>query len=201
MTEPTTGHGLQTDEELIAAFQQGRADAFSQLVGRYKHQLTNFVYRFLGDFDEADDVVQETFIRVYRNRHSFKPIARFSTWVYTIASNLAKTQLRRRKYHQILSISRKQAVGGRRGESDIDLPATEPGADVHTDRMLLAERIQNALAAISPRYREVVVLFDVQEFSYEEIVKITGLPMGTVKSRLNRGRAQLQKLLEDFVNE
>src|SRR6267143_1100728 len=83
-----------TDEELIGAFQRGDARAFDALVGRYKDQLTNFAFRFLGDFDEADDVVQETFIRVYRKGGAYRPIARFSTWIYTIAANLAKTHLR-----------------------------------------------------------------------------------------------------------
>src|SRR5437879_422409 len=98
MSERHVAVGAQTDEELIKAFQNGREEAFSALVGKYKHQLMNFVYRYLGDYDDADDVVQETFVRVFRHKDSYEPVAKFSTWIYTIASNLAKSQLRRRKF-------------------------------------------------------------------------------------------------------
>src|SRR5689334_21662305 len=88
---------VQSDEELIALFQDGDESAFSILVGRYKDALVNFAFRFMGDYDEADDVAQETFVRVYRNKLAYRPVAKFSTWLYTIASNLSKTALRRRK--------------------------------------------------------------------------------------------------------
>src|SRR5215510_583008 len=93
--------GDLTDEELIAEFQHDNEAAFTELVQRFKDPLTNFAYRFLGDWDDCYDVVQETFIRVYRRRHSYKPIAKFSTWIYTIASNLAKSQLRRKKFNSL----------------------------------------------------------------------------------------------------
>src|SRR5437867_11955697 len=86
-----------TDEELIAAFQHGQAGAFDAIVGRHKDQLVNFAYRYLGDRDEANDVVQESFLRLYSNANAYKPIAKFSTWLTTIVVNLARTQLRRRK--------------------------------------------------------------------------------------------------------
>ncbi len=199
-------HRRLTDEELIRAFQGGDVGAFTELVSRFKNPLVNFVYRFLGDYDEADDVVQETFLRLYRSKHSYQPVAKFSTWLYTIATNLAKTQLRRRKRRALFSIQRRAGEGqsqrsaaqGQEGVS-MDIPDNRYPADREAERALQAERIQQALAAISPKYREVIVLCDIQELSYEEIAEITGLNIGTVKSRINRGRSQLQKLLHDLV--
>jgi len=189
---------VPSDEELIASFQQGKIEAFNLLVGRYKDQLVNFAYRYLGDYDEADDVAQETFIRLYRNKHAYKPIARFSTWLYTIAVNLSKTQLRRRKRHAFFSLTRETDEGRDRA---IDIPDTRYAADGEAESSLKQEIIQNALSSISPKYRAVVVLRDVQELTYEEICAVTGLNIGTVKSRLNRGRAQLQVLLKDLKEE
>ena len=184
-----------TDEELIGAFQRGDASAFDALVGRYKDQLTNFAFRFLGDFDEADDVVQETFIRVYRKGETYRPVARFSTWIYTIASNLAKTHLRRMKRGSLFSLSRGREGGD---ERDYEIPDDGNSADRQAERSLEAAIIQKALDSIPAKYREVVVLSDIQDLTYEEICEITNLNIGTVKSRLNRGRGMLKRLLHSL---
>jgi len=198
MPEQQGGTGPRTDEELMAAFQSGREEAFTMLVGRYKHLLMNFAYRYLGDYDESDDVVQEAFIRVFRHRESYQPVAKFSTWLYTITVNLAKTQLKRRKRLALFSLSRSR--GGEEG-GDRELPDERYAADREAERSLTQALIQKALETISPKYREVVVLCDIQELSYEEIGEITGLNIGTVKSRLNRGRAKLQVLLQQLADE
>lgn len=184
-----------TDEDLIRAFQTGDEGAFVLLVGRYKGRLITYVYRFLGDYDDADDVVQETFMRVYHHKDSYHPIAKFSTWIYTIAGNLARTHLRKR------SLFRYLRFGSEPGERHHDIPSEADGPDMQTDRILLSEKIQKALGKLSPTYREVVILRDIQDLPYEEIAKITGLEIGTVKSRLNRGRTRLQLLLRDVINE
>jgi len=188
----------KTDEELIADFQAGDAGAFTLLVGRYKDQLLNFVYRYVGNYDDADDIVQDVFVRVYRNKDAYRPIAKFSTWIYTIATNLAKTEFRRRKRHALFSLSR--------GHDDehgrqFDIADDRYPADAEADRNLQQELIQRALNSLGGKYREVLILCDVQDLSYEEICGITGLNMGTVKSRLNRGRAKLQILLKDLLDE
>ena len=188
-----------TDEELIAAFQHSSEEAFEVLVGRFKNPLTNFVYRFVGDYDECDDIVQETFVRVFRNKHSYTPQAKFSTWIYTIASNLAKSRLRQRERHRLVSLLLPGQKEGEEKESEI--PDLRYAADRNADSALKHERIQKALNAISAKYREVVVLRDIQELSYEEIAKITGLNLGTVKSRIKRGRTMLQALLRDIFEE
>lgn len=196
MTVAPSSQRQKTDEQLIAEFQQGATEAFDVLVGRYKNPLMNFVYRFLGDYDECDDIVQETFIRVFRKKHSYRPEAKFSTWIYTIASNLAKTRLRQRDRRGLLFLS---TLWKREGEEvEAEIPDIRYAADRDADRSLKNERIQKALQSISSKYREVVVLRDVQEMSYEEISEVTGLNLGTVKSRINRGRTMLQKLLRDI---
>lgn len=183
----------QTDEELIVGFQNGNAAAFDLLVNRYKDPLTNYVFRFLGDWDECSDVVQETFVRVYQNRDSYKPIAKFSTWIYTIATNVAKSRLRRKGFMQLFSFS------NRRDEDNgvFEVPDESSRADLRLESSMEEERIQKALDALPLKYRQVVVLRDVQELSYEEIADITGLTLGTVKSRINRARQKLQEMLKD----
>jgi RNA polymerase sigma-70 factor (ECF subfamily) len=188
----------RTDEELIDLFQRGDGRAFDALVARYKDQLVNFAFRFVGDYDAADEVAQETFLRVYRNKHAYKPVAKFSTWIYTIASNLAKSEIRRRKRHSMFSLS-----GRSRGdeEKEVELPDESSRTDGEAERALLAELIQKALDSVPAKYKEIVILRYVQEMSYEEISAITGLNPGTVKSRLNRARERLQKLLKGVAVE
>jgi RNA polymerase sigma-70 factor (ECF subfamily) len=194
---PTTSAALQnrSDEELIGDFQQGNEAAFTLLVGRYKDPLINFTFRYLGDWDECNDVVQETFVRVFRSRHSYKPVAKFSTWLYTITTNLAKTRLRRRKIRRFVSLGFARPDDS---EPVFDIPDEGAHTDQQLESSMKEERIQKALGSLSGKYREVVVLRDVQELSYQEIAVITGLNIGTVKSRINRARAQLQVMLKDI---
>jgi len=183
-----------TDEELILDFQRNNTPgAFEILVGRYKNPLMNFVFRFLGDFELSRDVVQEAMIKVFRNKDSYKEIAKFSTWIYTIAGNLAKTELQRKKRRKMVSLSPVNDDA-----EPLDLPDGDPKPDELADSAIKNKIIQDALLKVSEAYREVVILRDIQEFSYEEIAEMLDLTVGTVKSRINRGRAQLQELLKDI---
>ena len=186
-----------SDEELITEFQQNNTiQAFEILVQRYKNPLTNFVYRFLGDYEACTDVVQETMIKFYKNKDSYKSIAKFSTWIYTIAGNLARTEYQRRRRRQFFSINSQSEEN-----ESFEIPDESFRPDVITDSGIKDKIIQNALMKISQTYREAVILRDIQELSYEEISEILGIEIGTVKSRINRGRAQLQKLLKDIYKE
>ena len=186
-----------TDEELILEFQQNNTvKAFEILVQRYKNPLINYIYRFLGDYEACADIVQETMIKVYRNKDSYKSIAKFSTWIYTIAGNLARTEYQRRKRRNIFSIN---SYGD--DDETFDIPDESARPDVITDSGIKDEIIQKALLKVSDSYREMVILRDIQELSYEEIAEVTGITVGTVKSRINRGRTQLQKLLKDIYKE
>lgn len=187
-----------SDETLITAFQKGDEEAFDRIVSRYKDPLMNFVYRFTGDYDDADDVLQETFLRVYYHRDAYRPIAKFSTWIYTIAGNLAKSAVRRRRPGKIFSIFR---TSGEEQSAARDLPDTRYRADAAAERSIQKDIIQKALALLDEPQREIVLLCDVQELSYEEICIITGLKIGTVKSRLNRARNRLKELLGELHSE
>jgi RNA polymerase sigma-70 factor (ECF subfamily) len=189
--------GDLTDEELILEFQQNNTvKAYEILVQRYKNPLINYIYRFLGDYEACADIVQETMIKVYKNKDSYKSIAKFSTWIYTIAGNLARTEYQRRKRRNIFSIS---SYGD--DNETFDIPDESARPDVITDSGIKDEIIQKALLKVSDSYREMVILRDIQEMSYEEIADVTGIAVGTVKSRINRGRNQLQKLLKDIYKE
>jgi len=187
-----------SDEELIIEFQKNNTvKAFEILVQRYKNPLTNYVFRFVGEYEACSDIVQETMIKVFRYKDSYNSIAKFSTWIYTIAGNLARTEYQRRKRRKIFSIN---SYGDEKDES-YDIPDESYRPDIITDSGIKDKIIQDALLKVSAAYREVVILRDIQELSYEEIAEITGLNVGTVKSRINRGRAQLQKLLRSIYKE
>lgn len=186
-----------TDEELIKEYQDHNTlEAYEILVKRYKDPLMNFVYRFVGDRDVCTDVVQETMIKFYLNKDSYRSFAKFSTWIYTIAANLAKNELKRRKRRVMFSIDNSDDEKSPQIEDKMFL-SPERSADSE----IRNEIIQKALLKVKPVYREVVILRDIQDLSYEEISEITGLAIGTVKSRINRGRIQLQKLLKNIYKE
>jgi len=185
-----------TDEDLIERFQLGELAAYEEIVRRYKDQLFNFVFRFLNNHEEAEDVVQETFLRVYRNRFAYTRIAKFSTWIYTIAGNLARTELRRRKRRRFFSLS---DMGLEDRDYEISDEVFNP--ETQANSTLGEELIQREISKLSPKFREVIILRDVQELSYEEISKIIRVPIGTVKSRVNRARLRLQHRLKKLLDQ
>lgn len=186
-----------SDEELIKKFQEtNELEAYEILVRRYKDPLMNFVYRFIGDRDVCTDIVQDTMIKFYLNKDSYREFAKFSTWIYTIAGNLAKNELKRRRRRSILSLDNSDDERSLQVE-DKSFVAPDRAADSE----LKNEIIQRALMKVKPVYREMVILRDIQGLSYEEIAEITKVSIGTVKSRINRGRTQLQKLLKNIYKE
>lgn len=193
-----TEHFRLSDEELMLRFQSDDNLAFDELVRRYKQPLANYIFRFLSDYDDSLDIVQDTFVRVYQNKENYKTIAKFSTWLYTIASNLAKTKLRRSKRFKLFSGN---VYKTKDEEYEVEYPDNDPTPEENTDRKMRAFLVQKALDRLSDHYKEVVILRDIMELSYEEISKITKLPEGTVKSRINRGRSILKGYLEEDRKE
>lgn len=185
-----------TDEELIKEFQDNNTiEAYEILVSRFKDPLTNYVYRFLGDRDVCTDIVQDTMIKFYLHKDSYKSFAKFSTWIYTIAGNLARNELKRRKRRTIFSLNPDD------DEKKIQIEDTSfVSPERSTDSQMKGEIIQKALLKVKPVYREVVILRDIEGLSYEEIAEITELSIGTVKSRINRGRKHLQELLKNIYS-
>jgi RNA polymerase sigma-70 factor (ECF subfamily) len=186
-----------SDEELILEFQQTNNErAFNLIVKRFKNPLINYVYRFLGDYDSCVDVVQDTFVKVYRYKDRYTDVAKFSTWIYTIATNLAKTEYQRRKRLKTFSIS---GFGDEENNYEIKDNTFRP--DKSVDSLYKEEQIQRALLKVKVVYREPVILRDIQGMSYEEIADILNIEVGTVKSRINRGRKRLQKLLKNVYKD
>lgn len=183
-----------SDEELIRRFQEGDEYAYLELVNRYRDKLMNFTYRFLGNEEDAEDIVQDTFVKLYTHKHFYRNIAKFSTWIYTIAANLAKTELRKRKRRKVSYLSQMGTE-----EKDFDLP-TEDRTDDYSEGRFTEGHIQNAIQKLPLHFRTAVILRDIQELSYEEISNILNVPLGTVKSRINRARLQLQEELR-YVKE
>jgi RNA polymerase sigma factor, sigma-70 family len=187
---------IYSDEDLIKRFQDGDEQAYVELVNRYRDRLMNFVYRFTSDSEQSEDIVQETLIKLYTHKHYYKKIAKFSTWIYTIAANYAKTELRKKKNRKITNLSQMSS-----DEKDYDLPSVQPDADQLIESEYLEKRIQSAINTLPLHFKTVIVLRDVQELSYDEISNIVEVPLGTVKSRINRARLQLQKELKDLKKE
>jgi RNA polymerase sigma-70 factor, ECF subfamily len=183
-----------SDEDLIRRFQDGDIYAFDAIVNRYKDQLLNFAYRFLNNQEEAEDVVQETFLRIFRNKHAYRQIAKFSTWVYTITGNLAKTELRKRKRRKYVYIT---DMGF--DDREYEIADAHANTEKEVEGLFQEKYIQKAIQELSPRFRQVILLVDVQELPYEEVSKIMQVPLGTVKSRVNRARLKLQAKLGDIM--
>ena len=179
-----------SDEVLIKQFQDGDVRSFNQIVLRYKDRLIYFVHGFVHDIDKAEDLVQDTFMKLYTHKDSYREIAKFSTWLYTIAGNLARTELRklkRRKTYSVSSLSR--------DDREFIIQGTDDGpSEIHSAE-ILQKKIKKALADLSADFRTMIILRDIQELSYDEISKIMDVPLGTVKSRINRGRLKLQESL------
>lgn len=182
------------DAGVVAAYLAGRPEAFQELVERYQKRLLNFVYRTIGDRERAEDLVQEVFIRVHRHLHRFDPTKKFSTWIYTIASNLAKNELRNRSRNPLVLFQtiKKQWEADQRPLQFED-PHHRPD-DLYRKRHL-RELVEWAIAQLPEHHREVFVLRELEGKSYEEIAEITHCNLGTVKSRLNRARNRFAQVI------
>src|SRR5690242_13277353 len=190
-------HALD-DSELVAAFLSGEERAFQELVDRYQSRLLNFIYRTIGDRERGEDLVQEVFIRVYRHMHRFDRSKKFSTWIYTIASNLAKNELRNRSRNPLVLFQtiKKHWEADHRPLQFED--ATARPDDLYRKRFL-KEAVDQCVSQLPTHHRAVFVLRELDRKSYAEIAEITGCNLGTVKSRLNRARNSFAQLIEPLL--
>lgn len=202
--ETCLGHdltaGLQAeDAELIDGLRHGVERAYEELLLRYQHPVYNLVYRLLNDPADANDVVQEVFLKIFKNIRSFRGQSSLKTWVYRIAVNEAHNHRRWFSRH------RKQEVGLEREDEDRGYQDTlsDPGPtpfDAAADKEAHGI-IESALNALNPTFRAAVILRDVEDLSYEEIADVLQLNLGTVKSRIMRGREALKQALLARLNE
>jgi RNA polymerase sigma-70 factor (ECF subfamily) len=180
-----------SDEKLILRFQEGDINAYNELVKRYKDRLLNFVLRYFNNVEQAEDVVQDTLIKLYTHASYYKNVAKFSTWIFTIAKNNALTELRKNKRKKTDSLWTDDG-------QVIDINSKEESLDSKVQNEIAIDQLNKFLDEIPENFRMAVVLRDFQELSYEEISKILEIPIGTIKSRINRGRIQLAEKMKHF---
>ncbi|MDA1080586.1 MAG: sigma-70 family RNA polymerase sigma factor [Gemmatimonadetes bacterium] len=187
---------LLDDSQLVQQHLIGNTRAFDLLVGRYQVRLLNFVYRIVGDRERAEDLVQEAFIRVHRHLARFDRSKKFSTWIYTIASNLAKNELRNRARSPLVLFT---ALTPHWDDDERPLEF-EDSEDAQPDevyrRRHLRQAVEQSVAKLPAHHRDVFVLRELEGRSYEEIAEITHCNLGTVKSRLNRARNAFAEIIE-----
>jgi RNA polymerase sigma-70 factor (ECF subfamily) len=183
------------DTALVNAFLMGESRSFDVLVERYQARLLNFVYRIVGDRERAEDLVQEVFIRVHRHLGRFDRSKKFSTWIYTIASNLGKNELRNRARNPlVLFTSITQGWDDEERPLEFEDPSARP--DDQFRKRHVKELVEQSVAKLPKHHREVFVLREIEGRSYEEIAEITRCNLGTVKSRLNRARNSFAEIIE-----
>ena len=190
----------ELDDALLAAeFLAGETRAFTVLADRYHARLLNFIYRMIGDRDRAEDLVQETFVRVYRHLHRYDQNRKFSTWAYTIAGNLAKNELRNRSRNPLVLF---QTIK-KNWEADhrpLEWEDNRYRPDDLFRKRDLREKVEQAVAQLPEHHRVVFVLRELEGKTYEEISDITGVNLGTVKSRLNRARNAFAELIAPTID-
>ena len=186
-----------SDEDLMAEAAEDNERAFRELVSRYQTRVINLVSRLLNDREASDDICQEVFVRVYIHRRNYRRGAKFSTWLFTIAANLAKNEIRRRKRRRnwsSLDELHEQV-------QDASLVLMDPRAN--RERDVETKQVQGivgaAIASLPERYRLALTLRDIEGLAYEEIAQILKIPGGTVRSRINRARLMLRKKLEPLL--
>ena len=188
-----------TDEELVSAHLQGRPGAFHRLYDRYRDRLIHFITRKTGDPDRAQDLVQEAFIRVTRHLHRFDTSKKFSTWIYTIAGNLSKNELRNRSRSPLVLFQRlTNNWDDEHRPLQFEDYSTKPD-DLYRKRYL-RRLVEDTVQTLPEHHQLVFRLRELEGKSYEEISDITGVNLGTVKSRLHRARNSFAQRIEPFLN-
>ncbi len=184
------------DRKLVRALRAREEDAFSELVRTYQHKVFNIVFRILGDRHEAEDVAQEVFITVFKHIDSFRGDAKFSTWLYRVATNHARNRVkylsrRARKKHQDIM----DTPEGDMADNPLGSQLARPDKQAQAHELEVI--IQQGLALLGSEHREIIVLRDIENLTYQEISTITGLAEGTVKSRLFRARVALKAYVKE----
>ncbi len=176
----------QTLQNYITLFNEGDENAFYKIVDRYKDEIFNLCYRMLNDYDEANDVSQDSFIKIYTSLNSFRFDSSFSTWIYRIAINCCNTTLSKRKKRQTTSID----------EMDKDF---EDSSYDYNDDKAYSNIVREAIEKLEQKHKAVIILRDIEGMSYDEIAEVLSVNRGTVKSRLARAREKLKEILRRYL--
>jgi RNA polymerase sigma-70 factor (ECF subfamily) len=187
------------DIRLMLRVRADEPGAFEELVARFQHRLVAVMHHLVGNLEEAEDLAQEVFLRVYRARHKYRPRSKFATWLFTIANNLALNSLRakQRKPAAQLRLSESGPLGPRPAEQMVRDPGSGPMQRIQREE--LAALIRQALDGLNERQRVAVVLNKFEDMNYAEIAKVMNLTVKAVKSLLSRARMNLRDLLAPYV--
>ncbi len=177
-----------TDRDLVATAVSGTEGSFEELVRRYQRPISAYVYRMVGNYESALDLTQEIFIKVYNSLDRYRSEFKFSTWIYKIAHNAAVDHLRR-------TATREQplVVGAEGEQFDLPIESGRLSPEQESEQRERRVEIETVVRALPSNYRELIILRHSQDLSYEEIVEVTGLPLGTVKNRLFRAREMMRQ--------
>jgi len=188
-----------SDEDLMDRVARDDEKAFTELVRRFQGRVINLVSRVLNDRECADDLTQEVFVRVYVHRRNYRHGSKFSTWLFTIAANLAKNEIRRRvRKRNWFSLDALQEV---LKDGAIQLADPAEGRENTLEREQLQAAVGRAIATVPEKYRLSLVLRDIEGLPYEEIAQVLGIPGGTVRSRINRARGMLKRKLQPLLEK
>jgi len=190
------------DARLVLSSQEGNLDAFEQLVVKHQKRMLNVAFRLTNDYDEACEVVQDSFVSAYKNIKNFRGDAKFTTWLTTITVNLSKNKLKQmksRQGHIAFSLDEPKLTDD--GRISIDPPSKEPTVLDKLEKRDVQYKVQGCIQALEANFREVLVLRDIQNFSYEEIGSMLKVREGTVKSRLFRAREMVKDCLKRVMGE
>jgi RNA polymerase sigma-70 factor (ECF subfamily) len=188
-----------SDEDLMARVAEEEERAFAELVRRYQGRVINLISRVLNDRECSDDLAQEVFVRVFVHRRNYRRGSKFSTWLFTIAANLAKNEIRRRvRRRNWFSLDALQELVS---DSAIQLADPGEGQESALQREQLQSAVAQAIARVPEKYRLALVLRDIEGLAYEEIGQALGIPGGTVRSRINRARSMLKRKLQPLLRK
>ncbi len=193
---------LDDDAGLVALSQKGDLSAFEALVRKHQKRMLNVAFRLIDDYEEACEVVQDAFVSAYKNIRTFRGDSKFSTWLTSITVNLSKNRLKQvksRRGHEAFSID--EPVQTDEGRMVIDPPSHEPSVLDRLETRDIRNRVQECIKALAPDFREVLVLRDMQDFSYDEIASVLRMHEGTVKSRLFRAREMVRDCLKRVMGD
>ena len=186
-----------SDQQVVVFAQQGREDAYRELISRYERPVFSLVFRMVRDRETAEDLAQETFIKVLNNIDRYRPEFKFSSWLFKIANNITIDHLRRRQLDTISMEGAPDAVTAESARAtSIAIASSAPSALEQLESRELGGAIEKAIAKLRPEYRACIILRHVEDYSYDEIAEIVKLPLGTVKTYIHRARQELRESLE-----
>ncbi len=185
---------LSVSPEIIKRCKDGDREAFNTLIGAYQTRVINIAFGIMGSKEDALDAAQETFVKIFKGINAFGGKSSLDTWIYRVTVNTCMDLLRKRSR----TVQTQSLDAQPDGDSiEQEIPDTAPTPEQNSERLERTRVLRAAIAELSPEYREVITLFDIEGFSYDEIGKILSLPLGTVKSRLARARKALKKVLSE----